>query len=64
MTTARPTTYWEYIRVPELLGLQGGLDDDESVLDNEEVLFITVHQVFELWFKLMLRELRNARDIF
>jgi tryptophan 2,3-dioxygenase len=28
------------------------------------VLFITVHQVFELWFKLILRELRTARDLF
>jgi tryptophan 2,3-dioxygenase len=64
MTTARPTTYWNYIRVPELLELQGGLDHEEDALDNEEVLFITVHQVFELWFKLMLRELREARDLF
>jgi tryptophan 2,3-dioxygenase len=64
MTTARPTTYWKYIRVPELLDLQGGLEDQEGELDNEEVLFITVHQVFELWFKLMLRELRKARDLF
>jgi tryptophan 2,3-dioxygenase len=28
------------------------------------VLFITVHQVFELWFKLILREMRGARDLF
>ena len=62
--TARPTTYWDYIRVPELTSLQGGLEDDESGLGNDEVLFITVHQVFELWFKLILRELRTARDLF
>ncbi len=58
------TTYWDYIRVEDLLRLQGGLEDDESDLSNHEVVFITVHQVFELWFKLVLRELRSLRDLF
>jgi tryptophan 2,3-dioxygenase len=56
--------YWDYIKVEELLGLQGGFDDDESKLSNDEVVFITVHQVYELWFKLILRELETARDLF
>ncbi len=56
--------YWEYIRVEELLRLQGGMQDDEAKLSNDEVLFITVHQVYELWFKLVLRELVAARDLF
>ncbi len=59
-----PPNYWEYIRVEELLALQTGLARDESELVNDEVLFITVHQVFELWFKLILRELRSLRDLF
>jgi tryptophan 2,3-dioxygenase len=64
MDTSQPTNYWDYIRVEELLSLQTGLEADESRLTNDEVLFITVHQVFELWFKLMVRELRSMRDIF
>ena len=60
----RPPTYWDYIRVDELLALQDGREADESKLANEEVLFITVHQIFELWFKLILRELRSARNLF
>ena len=64
MGDPRPTTYWDYIRVEDLLSLQSGVDGDERALDNEEVLFITVHQVFELWFKLVLRELVAARDLF
>ena len=56
--------YWDYIRVEELLKLQGGIDGDESKLSNHEVLFITVHQVYELWFKLALREAISARDLF
>jgi tryptophan 2,3-dioxygenase len=60
----RPASYWDYVRVEELLALQGGREDDEARLSNDEVLFVVVHQVFELWFKLMLRELRAARDLF
>ena len=56
--------YWDYIRVEDLLRLQGGIDRDESKLGNDEVLFIVVHQVYELWFKLVLRELESARDLF
>ncbi|MEO6709258.1 MAG: tryptophan 2,3-dioxygenase family protein [Planctomycetota bacterium] len=62
--TRPATNYWDYIQVEKLLELQGGLDRDESKLANDEVLFITVHQVFELWFKLVHRELRSARDLF
>jgi tryptophan 2,3-dioxygenase len=64
MSEARPVSYWEYIRVEDLLSLQAGLAEDDTAISNEEVLFITVHQVFELWFKLVLRELRAARDLF
>lgn len=61
---AKVPSYWDYIRVEDLLALQNGLEDDESKLANEEVLFITVHQLFELSFKLVLRELRTARELF
>jgi tryptophan 2,3-dioxygenase len=55
--------YWEYIHVEELLGLQGGFDGDESKVSNDETLFIVVHQVYELWFKVILKELSFARDL-
>ena len=60
----RPVSYWEYLRLEELLALQGGIERDERKLTNDEVLFVAVHQVYELWFKLILRELRAARDLF
>ena len=56
--------YWEYIRVEELLRLQGGIDGEESALTNDEVVFIVSHQVYELWFKLIIRELVSARALF
>lgn len=59
-----PTTYWDYICVPDLLELQGGLERNESDLSQDEVVFITIHQVYELWLKLLLRDLVVARDLF
>jgi len=56
--------YWDYIKVEELLALQRGLEPDDSRLATHEITFITVHQVFELWFKLVLGEMRSARDLF
>jgi len=64
MSAPRGTTYWDYIKVEELLALQGGLEGDEATLQDEELLFITVHQVFELWFKLVRHELLAARNLF
>jgi len=60
----RYPNYWEYIRVEELLALQGGLEEDEAQLSDDEVMFITVHQVYELWFKLLLRQLTTVRNLF
>lgn len=60
----KPTAYWDYIKVEELLSLQSGLEPTDEKLANDEVLFITVHQIDELWFKLTLRELISVRDLF
>lgn len=56
--------YWDYIKVEQLLSLQGGAAPEGSEPSNDEVLFITVHQIYELWFKLVLRELRAVRALF
>lgn len=57
-----PDTYWDYLRLIPLLKLQSGMEQDDSRLSEDELHFIVVHQVFELWLKLVLRELRLARD--
>ncbi|MBX3193070.1 MAG: tryptophan 2,3-dioxygenase [Labilithrix sp.] len=62
--TRKPTAYWDYIKVEELTSLQGGLERSDAGLSNDEVLFITVHQIDELWFKLILRELVTVRNLF
>jgi len=64
MPPQQSPTYWDYLRIVPLLDLQGGLGGDDAQLSEDELHFIIVHQVFELWFKLVLRELRLARDQF
>lgn len=59
-----PPTYWEYIKIEEILSLQNGLSASEADLTNDEVMFITIHQIDELWFKLALRELVSVRNLF
>jgi tryptophan 2,3-dioxygenase len=52
-------TYAEYLAVPELTSLQR-LRSDPPVHD--ELLFIVVHQAYELWFKQLIFELESVRD--
>ena len=53
-----PLSYNKYLRVPELIGLQSCLSDPAQ---HDELLFITIHQTYELWFKQILHELDAAR---
>src|SRR5450755_1980412 len=64
MSPHKPTPYWDYIRVDPLLSLQGGVGASDAGLSNDEVMFIVVHQIDELWFKLVLREMVAVRDLF
>src|SRR5215467_10590309 len=45
-------TYNSYLKVDELLSLQQPLSSE-----HDELLFIVIHQVYELWFKQLLHEL-------
>jgi tryptophan 2,3-dioxygenase len=47
-------TYSSYLKVPELLALQ---DPQSSPVHHDELLFIIVHQTYELWFKELLHDL-------
>ncbi|MFM1953491.1 MAG: hypothetical protein RL187_700 [Actinomycetota bacterium] len=50
----KAVTYTSYLKVPELLSLQEPLSDGP---EHDELLFITIHQVYELWFQQILHEL-------
>ncbi len=52
-------TYGSYLRLPGLLAQQVPQADPPA---HDELLFITVHQVYELWFGQLLHELAAIRD--
>ena len=49
-------TYTKYLKIDELLSLQRPRDE----IEHDEMLFIVIHQVYELWFKVVLHELDYA----
>jgi tryptophan 2,3-dioxygenase len=53
-----PLSYNKYLRVADLIALQDCLSDPAH---HDELLFITVHQAYELWFKQILHEMDAAR---
>lgn len=55
-------TYGKYLQVEELLSLQRA---KSAPPEHDELLFIIIHQVYELWFKLLLHEAEKVRrDLF
>jgi len=54
-------TYSSYLRLDELLELQQARSDPP---EHDEMLFIVIHQVYELWFKLLLHELDKIKGDF
>jgi tryptophan 2,3-dioxygenase len=53
-----PAYYGSYLAVDKLLGLQTPLSLQEGTLHaHDEMLFIIIHQTYELWFKQILHEL-------
>jgi tryptophan 2,3-dioxygenase len=52
-----PLSYNKYLRVADLIALQDCLSDPAH---HDELLFITIHQAYELWFKQILHELDAA----
>lgn len=54
-------TYADYLKLDQLLALQHPLSQP---VEHDELLFIIIHQVHELWFKLLLHELEKVRSDF
>jgi len=56
-------TYGNYLRLEEMLKLQEGPDGYSPKPCNDEKHFIIVHQAFELWFKLVISELKEVHKL-
>ena len=53
-------SYGEYLKIDELLALQRPLSEGP---EHDEMLFIVIHQVYELWFKEILHELDHLERL-
>ena len=53
-------TYTSYLAVDELLNLQKPLSDGP---EHDELLFIIIHQTYELWFKQLIHEFNEAQRL-
>ena len=57
---SRSRSYGDYLRLDLLLAAQQPLSEPPQ---HDELLFIIQHQTSELWLKLLVHELRSARDL-
>ena len=55
-----PVSYSSYLKLDELLSLQ---QPRSAGPEHDEMLFIVIHQVYELWFKEMLHELDYLKTL-
>jgi len=55
-------TYASYLRLGDILSAQKPESERLDVEAHDEMLFIVVHQTYELWFKQILHELDRVQD--
>lgn len=64
-TSERPPVYYsEYLQLDKILGAQLPESAKEGIKADDELLFVIIHQTYELWFKQILHEINLVRDIF
>ena len=62
--TDRPLYYGDYLQLDTLLSVQRLESAHDGPAVHDEMLFVIVHQAYELWFKQVLWELDEVRAIF
>lgn len=60
----KPVYYSEYLQLDKILNAQDEESKKHGVRADDEMLFIVIHQSYELWFKQMLHEVGIVREIF
>lgn len=59
-----PVYYSQYLQLDKILSAQLPESSKENINADDEMLFIVIHQTYELWFKLILHELDIVHNIF
>lgn len=60
----KPVYYSEYLQLDKILNAQEEESKKNGVRADDEMLFIVIHQSYELWFKQILHEVGIVREIF
>lgn len=60
----KPVYYSEYLQLDKILNAQAPESTKDGIRADDEMLFIIIHQAYELWFKQILHELTIVREIF
>ncbi|MBX7139119.1 MAG: tryptophan 2,3-dioxygenase [Oligoflexia bacterium] len=58
--SARPLDYLSYLKIDELLTLQDPISFKGAKPAHDEMMYIVLHQAYELWFKLIIFELESV----
>ena len=64
MKDKKPLEYSEYLKLKDLLNIQSLKSTERGKPAHDEMLFIIIHQVYELWFKQILHELDSILFVF
>ena len=64
MKDRKPVYYSQYLQLDKILNAQDPESGKEGIRADDEMLFIIIHQSYELWFKQILHELTIVREIF
>ncbi len=60
---SKALTYASYLRLDELLNIQTPKSRGPHGPEHDELLFIVIHQIYELWFKELLHELDYLQEL-
>ena len=60
MSEKTPLNYSDYLKLDDILNSQELKSAERGTPAHDEMLFIIIHQVYELWFKQVLHELDSV----
>ena len=60
----KPVYYSEYLQLDKILNAQDPESTKAGIRADDEMLFIIIHQSYELWFKQIIHEVNIARGVF
>ena len=64
MSDKKLLNYADYLKLDKILNSQDLKSAERGTPAHDEMLFIIIHQVYELWFKQVIHELDSVLDVF